>query len=531
MRNGNHLVVVLMLAATACSLMVCGCSDSKARQGNDSVMQAIDLARLACDNAASLLGTTPYQYDKKYMALLAPLSAAATQGGVTLPQSGEVNPRALEVLEHADEQLAKAIGESSGVASRSVVELGNETLGHVKMLKGAYYLRKGAAAGDKLQAAQGTTLAALFDLGLNKKLLDNYNQAISAGDKAVGTLLDAAKKDFVDQSALIGDLDGQIEKLVQTKESLSKANETLSAEARSLVMEYKAATGKASQEKFEQAQAKEAQVSDNASKIRDAEQKIEDLKGDKRPLELKKAGARRTQEALEQASKGGKDSRDALTAPRDAVQQAVTKGQAALKTAVEKDLTEAYQLWSKQEEKAIKCHTEAAKEFQAARGGEHEPVTGATAGLAGDEAYALLARANDQGEMASTIASLEALLKHVKVEDPSLVEKLTLASSKTYIDAAMHDYADAAEKYNSASVAMANPQMKWTYDGLRADALLNRYRFSGDINDRKTATELLAACAAQAKPYEDSAAVAGLVRLQKSVPSPASQPATGSPSQ
>jgi hypothetical protein len=321
-----------------------------------------------------------------------------------------------------------------------------------------------------------------------------------------------------------------MKELAQSQESLSKANETLSAEARSLFMEYKAATGKTSQEKFAQAQAKESQVSDNGSKIRDIEQSIEDLKGQKQPLELNKAGAKRTQEALAQALKGGKDAREAMAAPRDVVQQAVNKGQDALKAAVVDDLTKAYQSWSDEEGRAIKSHTEAVKKFQEARGGDHEPVTDATATLAGDEAYALLARGNDQGDMASTIASLEALIKHVKVENTSAAEQLSLGSSKTYIDAAMRDYADAAEKYNGASAAMANSQMKWTYDGLRADALLNRYRFSGDINDLKTANELLAACVAQAKPYEGSATLEGLVRLQKSVPPPASQPA-GSPAE
>jgi hypothetical protein len=489
-------------------------------------MQAVDEARQACDNAASLLGTTPYQYDQKYMSLQAPLSSA-TQKAVTLPQPGEVNPNAILVLEAADERLAKAIGEAGGVANGSVISLGNEMLGHVKMLKGAYYARTLAAGTDKLQAAQEAALGMLFDLGLNKKLLDDYAHGLQAGDDNVDTLLKAAKAEFDAKTAQIADVDGQIKDLAANKDGLSKENEALTSAARSLFMESKAAGGKAAQDKFDQAQAKESQANANASRIRDIEQRTEDLLGQKRTLELDQAGAKRKQDALQQALNGGKTAREALTGPRDAAQQAVSKGQDALKAAFDA-LTRDYQAWADQGEKAIKCHTEAAKKFQEARGGEHAPVTDATAPLAGDEAYAVLARANDQGSMASTLASLDALVKHVKAQAPTVADTLALGSSATYIEAAMRDYADAAEKYNAASAA-ANPQARWTYDVMRADALLNRYRFSHDHHNRDDADELLAKCAAQAKPYEGTAEIAGLARLQKAVPPPATEPAAPAP--
>ena len=72
---------------------------------------------------------------------------------------------------------------------------------------------------------------------------------------------------------------------------------------------------------------------------------------------------------------------------------------------------------------------------------------------------------------------------------------------------------------------MSNVPMKWTYHVMCADALLNKYRFSGDERDRASADKLLADSATQARAYEDTAEIAGLVRLQKSVPPPSTGPA------
>ncbi len=276
MQNAKRRTDVLgwMGMALAMGWVLTGCSDAQPRQQSRALREQTETARRVHANAADRMGSPVFKVDGQFAPLTEVANSTAEADDITLVEPGTMDPRSLDMLEKAANQLGQSISANS---QADPVDAGQATLmlGQLNRLMGFYHegvsladRNRARSLGDQITARLGVVRArqaqlAYFDqlVGLS---LDDVISFQSESAERAETL--TTRKD---------QLEGEIKTLTARRNQLRTTKETKTAAMRNKRIDSQlAADPDTRAELFEQAHALQKEINKLNAQVARTENQI-----------------------------------------------------------------------------------------------------------------------------------------------------------------------------------------------------------------------------------------------------------------
>jgi len=493
-----------------------GCSDSPSRRASEDLLRKVAEAQRNYEEALSLLSSPAYKIAGEYFPTTVPTQPA---GKIELFPEQSVNPLVLTELERGDKLIGDAL-ERDAAADDMNKSVALQMRGRIQALRGDYYAKIAAGAGDRArQAASGIS----EDLSLFRSqggLLESYANLASATDDDVQNLLKGAEKEKAAVEDKIGQCDTKIAQRDKRHKELMAATEVQIGQAAKLLLESQKTpeSGKSGQ-LLEQKFKLDAEIIVANTEIAKLGHEIESLKSQRDTLALQAKSAESLIKAAESILAQHKQSVDELAKQ----QETVTKAMAQTRNDIEVlagQVVEAAAMDAAARKAAKEAFDSAASQFdQAKRLLKTDP---SARGAAIQKAAVLTSLA----EMDVRAIGLQARCTTVAGEvqkawsglKPPLEASGAIKDFQNYLPGAdevrkeaIRSYSDAATTFEDAARAV-QPQLRWAYQARAAAAYIGLYELDNDAQSYEKARTILTQAL---ENKEASPNLASVIQLKK----------------
>ena len=224
-------VLGLMGMALAMAWVLTGCSDAQPRQQSRALREQTETARRVHANAADLMGSPVFKVDGQFAPLTEVTGSAVDADDITLVEPGTMDPRSLDMLEKAANELGQSISANS---QADPLDRGQAALmlGQLNRLMGFYHEGVSLADRNRARSLGDQITARLGVVRARQAQLAYYDQLVGLSLEDVKTFLSESSEREKSLTADKTRLEGEIESLTARRNQLRTTKETKTAAMR-----------------------------------------------------------------------------------------------------------------------------------------------------------------------------------------------------------------------------------------------------------------------------------------------------------
>lgn len=481
MQNAKRRTDVLgsmgLALALAMVWVLTGCSDAQPRQQSRALREQTETARRVHANAADLMGSPVFKVDGQFAPLTEVTQSPAQADDITLVEPGTMDPRSLEMLEKAANELGQSISANSQADS---VDLGQATLmlGQLNRLMGFYHEGVSLAGRNRARTLGDEITARLGVVRARQAQLAYFDQLMGLSLDDVKTFLSESSERAESLTADKTRLEGEIKDLTARRNQLRTTKETKTAAMRNKRIDSQLAADPDTRARlFEQAHALQKEINKLNAQIARTENQIAQTETALSQVMLDLDGAKAKLAAANEVLSNRNQVKEDATAGRRTILAQIAELREEIETLTTR-MGEALASADQAEQEALSKYDSAASNFNRAAGNldsdDPAPVSlkGAALMDSGSLQTAKLRAYN------RAVGVVEAMQETLEIPNSAAGKKVTAyVSDPEQLRASADEAFEKAVKAYSTAVRRVqadDPKLAWAYQGRLGAAYLSR---------------------------------------------------------